>query len=96
MWTETDAISSKNAQADVFDEALRLFFERNAKYKDLWKQYEADDHALHIKSKAMRVVQSVTTGGTPNEICEDAYDLINYAAFLIRTVAPEVSRGDHD
>ena len=93
-WTEEMANESITKQHDVMHHALRIFRERNEKYKDLWKQYTPEDHALHIKSKAMRTIQSVTTGEPPEVIEEDAMDLINYAVFLIRSVRGERSSGD--
>lgn len=104
-WTPVTAAASMSRQGAVFSEAIMLFRDRNEKYRDLWKQYTPEDHALHIKSKAMRVVQtlrsadgidvleSVALEAYRERIEEDAIDLINYAAFLIRSVRGERGNG---
>lgn len=66
-------------QALVLGEAYKVFTERNKKYKDLWKEYGAEDSALHIRSKLMRL--TTTTVETEED---DGLDLINYAVFWIR------------
>lgn len=66
-------------QLQVFSEALKTFHSRDAKYGGLWEQYPAEMHAMHCQSKLsrMQVIQ--------DEDLDDAVDLLNYAAFFIRT-----------
>lgn len=67
-------------QLEVFMEAFELFMVRDQHHKSLWKEYGASDTAHHCKSKAMRL------NVEPAEHLDDAYDLINYAAFTVRNV----------
>lgn len=70
-------------QFGIFVRVMRKFVERNAKYKDLWKEYGIDDSMLHIKSKAARIQRLVAEDGLGADI-DDAIDLINYTGFFVR------------
>jgi len=68
-------------QLTVLVECLKIFDERNSKYKDLWKEVGQDDNLHHMKHKVARVDMMFRSGETD---VDDALDLINYAVFFIR------------
>jgi hypothetical protein len=75
-------------QAAVLMEAFDKFYERNAKRVDLWKQFGWEDSALHLRSKAARIALALDKGLDidPEELLDDAIDIINYAVFFVRNV----------
>jgi hypothetical protein len=76
-------------QVGVLVEAFRKFQEKNAKYRDLWKQGGWMDSAHHIRHKGARVAMLLTSDASLTEaetMEEDAIDLINYCAFFIRNI----------
>lgn len=76
-------------QLMVFIRSMRLFEERNKKYGDLWKEYGWRGNLLHVQSKAARVRKvwwDQATQPPGDQDLDDAFDLINYAAFFIRNV----------
>lgn len=79
-------------QAAVLISALYIFDSRNQKYNDLWKQGGTEDNLQHLKHKVARI-RSVTEvaldreetdGPIPVMSVDDAFDIINYAAFAFR------------
>jgi hypothetical protein len=103
-----DATRSEVQQAKVFDKALKIFHERNATRGDLWARFDEHDAFHHMRSKVARVgamldvkanydndPERTFTG--VDELIDDAIDLINYTAFLIRHLTdekPDVPRSD--
>lgn len=81
----TDEADSFDAQKAVLDEALDIYFARNAVHEDLWKEDGALGNSQHLKSKFLRVQAQLHTGN-PNldQTVDDALDAINYLAMLIR------------
>jgi hypothetical protein len=89
---------SEREQLEVLVEALNKFRERNAKYRDLWKEGGWSDSAHHVRHKAARVSMCLRgsehedghfSSGDPEHLVlleEEAIDLINYATFFIRNV----------
>lgn len=87
------------AVEDIFTKCRRIFRERNAKYKSAFKQGGVVDNAFQLRHKAIRMLQKCQDyqkyidnpeayvrgyGSAPEKpVLDDAYDLINYAAFLI-------------
>lgn len=81
-------------QMEVLLQVFAKFVERNAQYKDLWRNGGPRDSANHIESKAARIQHftrmiadidwSLSEVDAP---VDDAIDLINYAVFYIRNVA---------
>jgi hypothetical protein len=84
--TESELRHSIEEQNEILTRALLVYGARNRKYQDLWKKYGAKDQLLHIRSKFLRMKQGLETQATDEEIVEDALDLINYAAMVIRNV----------
>ena len=83
----------------IFEKAARIFLARNSKYKSAFRVGGVVDNAFQIRHKAIRMLQKAQDyehfladpesyvkgygrAAEPPEI-DDAYDLINYAAFLI-------------
>jgi hypothetical protein len=83
--------ATDRAQGEVLIEALEIFLERNAKRADLWKQFGWQDSALHLRSKALRIALALEKDLDidPEDVLDDAIDIINYAVFFVRNV-----RGD--
>lgn len=75
-------------QISVMLEAFQIFVQRNAKRHDLWKQFGWEDSALHIRSKAARVGLTLDPAVDldPDDVLDDALDLINVAVFFVRNV----------
>jgi hypothetical protein len=75
-------------QAAVLMEAFDKFQERNAKRHDLWKVFGWKDSALHMRSKAARIALALEgdLDVDPEELLDDAIDIINYAVFYVRNV----------
>lgn len=63
-------------QFAVMVETMRVFQQKNGKYKDLWQEYGIEDLGLHLRSKSSRVERAQDP--------EDAIDLINYSVFMVR------------
>lgn len=95
--------------------SFRLFRRRNLKYKSAFKIGGVVDNAFQLRHKAIRMLQKCQDweqylrnpeayvrgyGDAPEEPnLDDAYDLINYACFLIicimeRRWRPQVMRGE--
>lgn len=70
------------SQLQVLGEAFEKFQERNAKYKDLWKEGGVSDSVHHIHHKATRV--RVIGSTDPGAAIDDAIDLLNYTVFFVR------------
>jgi hypothetical protein len=74
---------------DVFDQAWGIYVERYETYGDAWAEHDLDDALMHIDSKAARVRAAAKAGNKPAAI-DNALDLMNYAAFLIRRMEAEL------
>lgn len=75
-------------QLQVFKHALRVFNERNEGRGDLWKNFDARNHAVQMQSKAARCLFSAENG-LADQGLDDALDMCNYAAFFVREATPE-------
>lgn len=74
-------------QLEVLLEAFTKFQERNAKYQDLWIDDDLDDlaaNALH-KAKRLKMAAQNIAQLDPLDFVDDAIDLMNYAAFFVRS-----------
>ncbi len=83
-----EANSTNLTQLNVLVEALQIFETRKI-YGDVWRKYGALSNLLSVARKADRLMEIFWHG--PGELdhkssVDDAYDLINYAAFFIRNV----------
>jgi hypothetical protein len=76
-------VAALDTHSDVFDKAWGIYLERYNTYGDAWAEYPLEDALLHITSKAARVKAAAETGNTEAAI-DNALDLINYSAFLVR------------
>lgn len=76
-------------QMRVFIICMRLFKQRNGRYKDLWMQYGWTDSVHHVRHKAARIVREFVhhQDADPDPDPADVWDLINYGVFLIRNLA---------
>lgn len=85
-------------QLGVFVEAFNIYREREAKYGGAWKRYGALNNLVRLGTKAERLVQEWwrNEGGPPYEqrSLDDAFDLINYAAFFVRQAMQGQWRSD--
>lgn len=72
-----------DAHNDVFERAWAIYHERYRTYGDAWAEYDLADALLHITSKAARI-KAAAEGGHKDVAVDNALDLINYSAFLIR------------
>lgn len=80
----------------ILTRAWDLYMERDSKYHGLWAEAGAQDNCFHMRHKAMRVWKvfeafaaegmangSVLESAKTTKLVEDAFDLMNYAAFFI-------------
>lgn len=82
-------------QMRVYMKAMYIFAERNERYKDLWKKSGWFGNIFHIHHKALRLFRNfIREGGEGEPSLDDAYDLINYAAFAIRCLELKNKWGD--
>lgn len=90
---------SGQEQMVVFYECLRLFEERNTRYKDLWKADGWRGSLFSLKHKVKRLwqqfwIDNAKDKGTKEKPeLDDAYDAINYIAFFIRNVQANNENG---
>jgi hypothetical protein len=73
-------------QLAVMLDAMDIYCERGKSRGDLWKEGGYRDSAHHLKSKAMRVANSVRLGTEEDEGLDSALDAINYAVFFARNL----------
>ena len=93
---DLEITDTNREQMAVFLDCMNLFQERNSKYGDMWKEYVWRGNMLNVQSKAARVRKVWWDSKDPygnNMDCDDAYDLINYAAFFIRNVGADNELG---
>lgn len=90
----------------IFKRATEIFLSRNSKYKSAFRVGGVVDNAFQLRHKAIRMLQKaqdyehyltdpesyVRGYGRKAEIpsIDDAYDLINYAAFLIICINQDI------
>lgn len=83
-------------QMTIFIEAMLLYTERNARYSDVWRATGWRGAVYDIYKKARRLFQQFWDPETQaptgernvihGKVTDDAFDLINFAAFFIRGV----------
>lgn len=81
-------------QAGVLIKALEVYAERNAEYKDNWKRMGWRGCLIRVRERSERLWDSLWDAEAPPtdatkwsyKKCDDAIDLINFAAFLCRAV----------
>ena len=83
---ETEA---EHDQAVVVVRALAIYAERNVRYKDNWKRMGYRGMLVRVRERAERLWDALWSapsdyGCEAPEVLDDAYDLINFAAFLVR------------
>lgn len=84
--------TSEAQQFDVFSRALEVFKERSHVRGDLWAKFDIKDAQTHIASKLARITAAVERyqrgdagkQAIEDAISDDAIDIINYAAFIVR------------
>lgn len=87
-----DAVTeSALEQAEVMLGALRIFAERNARYKDGWATAGWRGVLFDLRKKTERLWRQFWHGQLTIASVDDAYDLINFAAFFIRAQASGLS-----
>lgn len=84
------------AQLEVLLRALRIYDERNKRYRDQWKESGWMGALYDVRKKAARLFRQFWGEGTAQKDAgdgageawltqnDDAYDLINFAAFFLR------------
>lgn len=77
---------SEAQQIFAFGLAYTIFRQRNAVYKDLWKEDEIAGLIAHVQHKAKRVERLSEIPGLADNAIDDAVDLVNYSLFLLRMV----------
>src|SRR5262245_17659558 len=84
------------SQAEVLLEALHVYAKRNAQYHDNWKRRGRRGRVVRIRERAERLWDqgdwSRETAPGPEPATDDAIDLINFAAFLVRANRGEATR----
>lgn len=80
-------------QFDLFMRAMRIFIEREESRGSLWAKYDEDDALSNMRTKFRRIEhyveshQRFSSDSRPHaELMDDALDLLNYTAFLLRHV----------
>lgn len=82
-------------QGEIFVRALQVYAERNERYNDNWKRMGWRGLLVRIRERSERLWDRywdeprvvVKTGGTViAHDADDAVDLINFAAFLVRAL----------
>lgn len=79
-------------QFDVFLEALDVYIERTKTRGQLWKDFNVQEMAMHLRSKGARIQTAAgispdsqsEADGLSEEIRDSSVDAINYAAFAER------------
>jgi hypothetical protein len=84
---------AENAQAHVLVEALAIYAERNPKYNDNWRRMGWRGVLIRIRERAERLWDEMWDA-PPKGVwdSDDALDLINFAAFMVRAVEGETTR----
>lgn len=91
-FTPTDADME---QIKVVVEALRIYHERNERYKDNWVRMGWRGQLIRVRERAERLWDHLwdyepdpryDDSGHPFIDIDDALDLINFAGFLVRAV----------
>lgn len=92
----------QNMHQVILGEAFEKFVERDRHYQGLWRKRGWRDSLHHIESKSQRIVHlgqlQVYEHSDLLVAVDDALDLINYSAFLIRNIRdplPPASRQGH-
>ncbi len=88
------ATTSEGQQFDVLVRAFEIFRERSHVRGDLWKDFHVKDAQHHISSKQARISKAIERADSgvlgltefEIEVVDDALDIINYAAFIVRHV----------
>lgn len=89
--------ASLDQQREVFDKAIEIFLERQALYQNNWARFDEGDALHHMQSKLSRLEIMIDDLHGPEDIAigesllklailDNALDLINFTAFLIRHI----------
>lgn len=92
---DLEPTETMNAQLAIFINALTIFDSRKI-YGDIWQRYGSLSNLLNVARKVDRLMQVLWYGNgtvTHKDALDDAYDLINYAAFFIRNQGVGNERG---
>lgn len=81
-------------QLRVFAEALKIYAERNKRYKDSWKDFGWRGMLHDIYKKTHRLWKAWWSGDEQDRgDYDDAIDLMNFSAFFIRAVKSNNEKG---
>lgn len=83
IWEVEVDTESEKSQMEVLLKAMEVYAERNIKYKDNWRRMGARGALIRIRERAERLWDSMWERPGPD--MDDAIDLINFAAFLVRS-----------
>ena len=80
-------------QMRVMLRAFAIFIERNASYRDLWREGGVQDSINHCRSKLRRMeILKLSNDTTMRTLFEDsALDLINFTAFALRNLEDPIT-----
>jgi hypothetical protein len=84
---EGQDLEAAQAQLQVFADCFAIYLERNVRYKDNWRKMGWKGQLVRIKERVDRLWDNLWNkkhGEVLNRDLDDAHDLINFAAFLIR------------
>jgi hypothetical protein len=86
--------SDVHRQAQVLLRALVLYAERNERYHDNWRRSGWRGVVVRIRERSDRLWDAMWPGGIPYGPgpIDDAIDMINFAAFLVRAIDGETTR----
>lgn len=92
---EGEQYESAVDQLRVMVEVLAIMIERNKKYRDLWRKAGWLSHVHHIRHKAARLMNTFWgQKDVPKDAdLDDAFDLINYTIYFIRSYRDGNERG---
>lgn len=86
---DIDPTPENMEQLNVFLKAVQIYGSRTGSYGQVWRQYGALSNLVSVARKVDRLMHSWwhAVSGIPalhKDNLDDAFDLLNYAAFFIR------------
>lgn len=81
-------------QMMVFLEAMCIFQERNANYRDAWKEQGWRGNLMDLRRKVMRLWNQWWHPRGTRGYLDNAVDLLNFTAFFLRNARAENEEGN--
>lgn len=80
----------------VLQRALAIYQNRNAEYKDIWREYGYRGSVVHLRSCVERVWRRLhpsAIGHRKSKVVDELLDSINYSVFTIRNIEADNAEG---